>query len=103
MKWIEIIELRSTGDTLAQIEKLIQEIIDQAENKSGQRIVRLYTQMKIETDLSIHLVHDSSKAKNRGSSLGIRLVSALKPYGLVNHTIWIEKEKDSLINKIWKE
>ena len=103
MKWIEIIELRAAGDTRKQMETRLQELIDQVEKKSEQQTVKLYTRMKIETDLSIHLVHDSGKAKNRGSSLGIRLVSALKPYGLVNHTIWIEKEKDSLINKIWKE
>ena len=95
MKWIEIIELRSTGNTRKQLEKHIQEIIDQAEKKSGQQTVKLYTRMKIETDLSIHLVHNSSEAKNRGSSLGLRLVSALKFYGLVNHTIWIEKQKDN--------
>ena len=96
MKWIEIIEIRSTGDTLKQLEKHIQEIIDQVEKKSEKQTVKLYACMKIETDLSIHLLHDSSEAIKRGNSLGLRLVSALKSYGLVNHTIWIEKQKDSL-------
>ena len=58
--------------------------------------LKLYTRMMIDTDVSIHLFHDSNKVKNRGSPLGIRLVSALKSFGLVNHTIWIEKQKDSL-------
>ncbi|MEJ2656299.1 MAG: hypothetical protein P8012_03775 [Desulfobacterales bacterium] len=92
MKWIEVIEIRSTGDTRKQLEKHIQEIINHAEKKSGQPIIKLYNRMNIVTDLSIHLVHNSSVAKKRGSSLGIRLVSALKSYGLVNHTIWIEKD-----------
>jgi hypoxanthine phosphoribosyltransferase len=96
MKWIEIIEIRSTGDTLKQLEKHVQEIINQAEKKTGQLIIKLYSRMNIVIDLSIHMVHDSSVAKSRGSSLGIRLVSTLKSYGLVNHTIWIEKQKDSL-------
>ena len=97
MKWIEIIEIRSTGDTRKQLEKHIQEIIDQVEKKSKQQTVKLYTCMKTETDSSIHLLHDSSEAIRQGSSLGLRLVSALKSYGLVNHTIWIEKQKDSFI------
>ena len=94
MKWIEIIELRSAGSNRNQLEMLLQEFIDQVEKKSEKQTVKLYIRMKIDTDFSIHLFHDSSTLKNRGSPLCIRLVSALKPYGLVNHTIWIEKQKD---------
>ena len=94
MKWIEILELRSTGNTRKQLEEHIQEIIDQAKKNSGQPLIKLYTRLNIDTDLSIHLVHDSSEAIKGGSSLGLRLVSALKFYGLVNHTIWIKKQKD---------
>jgi hypothetical protein len=96
MKWVEIIELRSAGNTRKQLETHLQEFVEQVEKKTKKQTVKLYTRMMIDTDVSIHLFHDSIKAKNRGSSLGIRLVSALKSYGLVNHTIWIEKQKDSL-------
>ena len=97
MKWIEIIELRSAGNAREQLETHLQEFIDQVDKKAEKQTVKLYTCMMKDTDFSIHLFHDSSKVKNRGSSLGIRLVSALKSYGLVNHTIWIEKQKYSLI------
>jgi hypothetical protein len=98
MKWIEIIELRSAGNARKQLETHLQEFLDQVEEekKVEKQTVKLYTRVMIDTDLSVHLFHDSSTVKNRGSSLGIRLVSALKSYGLVNHTIWIEKQKDSL-------
>lgn len=96
MKWIEIIELRSAGNARKKLETHLQEFIDQVEKKTEKQTVRLYTRKKIDTDFSIHLVHDSNKVKNIGSSLGISLISALKSYGLVNHTIWIEKQKDSL-------
>jgi len=94
MKWIEIIELRSAGNTRKQLETHLQELIKQMEKKTEKQTVKLYTRMVIDTDVSIHLLHDSSKVNNRGSFLGITLVSALKSYGLVNHTIWIEKRKD---------
>jgi hypothetical protein len=96
MNWIEIIEHRSAGNTRKQMEAHLQEFVEQVEKKKEKLTVKLYIRMRIDTDVSIHLFHDSSKVKNRGSSLGIRLVSALKSYGLVNHTIWIEKQKDSL-------
>ena len=95
MKWIEIIELRSAGNTRKQLEAHLQEFIEQVEKIKEKLTVKLYIRMMIDTDVSIHLFHDSSKVENRGSSLGIRLVSTLKSYGLVNHTIWIEKQKDS--------
>lgn len=96
MKWIEIIELRSAGNTRKHLETHLQEFMDLVKKKTEKQTVKLYTRMMIDTDFSIHLFHDSSEVKNRGSSLGIRLASALKSYGLVNHTIWIEKQKDSL-------
>jgi hypothetical protein len=91
MKWIEIIELRSASKARIQLEKILQELIKQVEKETEEQTVKLYTRMIIENDFSIHLFHDSGKIKNSGSPLGIKLVSALKSYGLVNHTIWIEK------------
>ena len=96
MKWIEIIELRSAGNAREQLETCLQEFLDQVEKKVEKQTVKLYTRMMVDTDLSIHLFHDSRIVKSEGSSLGIRLASALKSYGLVNHTIWTEKQKDSL-------
>ncbi len=91
MKWIEIIELRSTdlGDRL--IEKDLKKILTQLEKESEKYNIKVYTRVMVDTDYSIHLVHDSRIVESGGSVLGIRLVSALKSYGLVNHTIWIEK------------
>ena len=94
MKWIEIIEIRSAGKTQKELETHLQELIHQVEEKTETQTVKLYTHMMINTDFCIHLVHNSGHPKNRGSSLGIRLVSALKFDGLVNHSIWIEKQKD---------
>lgn len=95
MKWIEIIELRSPGNTRKQLEMHQDELTSQVERKTDKQTVKFYTSMLVDTDFSVHIFHDSSKANAKGSPLGIRLVSALKPYGLVNHTIWIEKQKDS--------
>jgi len=93
MKWIEIIEVRLAGNTWNQIDTHMQEFIDQVEKETGKPGAKLYTRMMLDADLSIHLFHDSGEAEIQGSSLGIRLVFALKPFGLVNHTIWIEKSR----------
>ena len=51
---------------------------------------RVGESLMIDTDFSIHLFHDSKKMERSGSSLGLCLASALKEFGLVNHSIWIE-------------
>jgi len=90
MKWLEIIELRSADSNRERLESKLQKLIDQvAEEKKKQRIMA-YTRVLIDTDFSIHLFHDSNKVENSGSSLALRLASALKEFGIINHSIWIE-------------
>ena len=94
MKWIEIIELRSSGNTRKQLETTMQEFIDQVEKEAEKLSVKLYTRRILDTEIfSIHLLHDSSEFKSEGSSMGIRLVSTLRFYGLVSHAVWIENRK----------
>jgi hypothetical protein len=70
------------------LESKLQKLIDQVEKeKQG---IMAYTRVLIDTDFSIHLFHDSNKVENSGSSLGLRLASALKEFGTINHSIWIE-------------
>ena len=52
--------------------------------------IKSYSRVMIDSDFSIHLFHDSKKVENNGSPLGLRLALALKEFGLVNHSIWIE-------------
>ncbi len=98
MQWIEIIQVRAASKTQKELETHLQEFMNQVEKKTEKLTVKLYTHMMINTDFSIHLIHESRKVQNRGSPLGIRLVSALKSYGLVNHSIWIEKQKDLFVS-----
>ncbi len=51
MKWIEIIELRSTGNIWKQLETHLQEFINQAEKKAGSQTAKLYTRVMIDTDI----------------------------------------------------
>ena len=89
MKWLEIIELRSLerNRTLlaSQLQKLIREV-----DKEADRQIVVYGRVMIDTDFSIHVLHDSNKVASSGSSLGLRLADGLKEYGLVNHSVWLE-------------
>ena len=90
MKWLEIIELRSVESSRKLIEEQLQSLLNEFGMESKKQEMNVYRRVMIDTDIRIHLLHDSKKVKNSGSRLGLRLVSALKPFGLVNHSIWIE-------------
>jgi hypothetical protein len=50
--------------------------------------MKVYYSSGYETDLRIHIHWNSGSTEPTKSSLGIQLAKSLKPYGLVNHTVW---------------
>jgi len=90
MKWLEIIELRSAGGNNKLLESQMQKLVNEVYERTEKNAVKAYCRLMIDTDFSIHLFHDSKKVENNGSPLGLRLASALKDFGLVNHSVWIE-------------
>ncbi len=93
MNWLEIIELRTVGSNRKLLESQLQKLINEVEKETKKRTIKAYGRVMIDTDFSIHLHHDSKEANFNGSSLGLQLVSTLKEFGLVNHSVWIEKHR----------
>ncbi|MDY7037436.1 MAG: hypothetical protein SV375_14885 [Thermodesulfobacteriota bacterium] len=73
-----------------QLNKLIYEVEKETKNQA----INVYTRIAVDTDFKIHLFQDSKTVENSGSRLGLCLASALKEFGLVNHSIWIEMHKE---------
>ena len=90
MKWLEIIELRSAGGNNKLMESQMKKLVNEVNMSAEKNAVKAYCRLMIDTDFSIHLFHDSKKVEKGGSPLGLRLASALKEFGLVNHSIWTE-------------
>ena len=91
MKWLEIIKLRSPGKDSGLLEELLLSI-DKL-GQSGLVEMNTYHHAALETDLSVHLHWESGRPEQNGSALGLRLAQALKEFGLIDHSIWIEEEK----------
>jgi hypothetical protein len=53
--------------------------------------IKTYYHSLVETDLSIHIFWESEKENQDKTPLGLKLSSALKPLGLLNHSVWIER------------
>lgn len=90
MKWLEIIELRIAGNNRELLEPQLNKLIDEVERETNRQAIKAYSRVMRDTDFSIHLFHDSKIVANSGSRLGLCLASALKEFGLVDHSTWIE-------------
>ena len=94
MKWVEIISLRCAThiDTpfVNELLKGISEsdaVTDAPEHLVG---IREYHHSVVETDLSIHLYWECESGSQDKSPLGLRVSSALRDLGLLNHSVWVE-------------
>jgi hypothetical protein len=94
VKWVEIITLRSTGNINKElVDELVKSVdVYDAANDTPSHLVEIniYHHSVVETDLSVYIHWESEKECQRKSSLGLRFASALKPLGLLNHSVWVE-------------
>jgi hypothetical protein len=90
MAWLEIIEVRAMGSNREILRSQLQDLVTDLSKEAEQWSVKIYRQVMLDTDFSIHLVHGSEKPETGCSTICSRLVSSLKDFGFVNHTVWIE-------------
>jgi hypothetical protein len=91
MKWLEVIKLRSAGGSLGLLEELLLPI--SGSNQSELVEIKTYRHAVLETDLSVHLHWNSEMPEPNGSALGLRLAQALKAFGLIDHSVWVDNKK----------
>ena len=89
-QYLEIIELRTSGQNQKKLERTLEKLIAGLNPNSEQEYLRVYNSLVIESDFCIHLQVQSENSISEGSPLGLRIVSILKEYGLIHHNIWRE-------------
>ena len=99
MAWLEIIEIRAMGSNRELLESQLQELINDLNKEAGFKSVKIYKQVMLETDFSIHLFHDSENPETGCSAICSQLVPSLKDFGFVNHTVWMETFKGGIKNE----
>lgn len=92
MKRLEIIQLRLVGNRPAGLVEDVRRSIG-AEGESSS--VRIYSHATVANDLGIHIHLEGEGNGSDTSDLGLRLAAALREYGMVEHSIWIEEQTES--------
>jgi hypothetical protein len=94
MKWMEVIQVRTVGGNRKRLESQLRKLIDEVGKDGKIEAIKSYTRVLIDSDFSVQLLHDSKAVRQSGSRLGQCLASALKAFGLVNHSVWAEMKKE---------
>jgi hypothetical protein len=95
MKWVEIINLRSAGNSHREIVDGILAGIGEpdysSDTHSRLREIKIYHQPLVETDLSIHICWESETGNPLRSPLAARIYAALMREGLLDYSMWAER------------
>ncbi len=89
---MEMIRLRTTPSQLDGVARLISDNIRQATGESGLLRVRMYHSAEYQTDLALSFTWETNVMQQKGSRAGLSISEALKNFGLVEHSIWMERE-----------
>jgi len=91
MNFLEVIMLRSP----LKIPILLEDILSSGAKTgfSGLKTIKIYRHAVLETDFSVHLHWEAEEPKAQGCLLGFRLTRALKEFGLIDHSLWVELKK----------
>jgi hypothetical protein len=103
MKWVEIITLRSpskiNGQFIDELLKGVGESDSPTDTLKHLLEIKTYYHSVVETDLSIHIYWESEAGDQHKSPLGLRIFSALRSMGLLNHSVWIERAAREISNR----
>jgi hypothetical protein len=88
MSRLEIVHLRLSGEPTESLSDMIRESI-WAEG-SGTEVVTVYRRQGLDTDVAVHIYHRESDDGDDPNTLAFNLASALRAFGLVEHSVWEE-------------
>jgi hypothetical protein len=91
MIWVEMIHLRTTDFHDKTLESMFRDAVTQAKGQPGLLHLRIYNNVSLTTDLAMTLVWDTDSYSGKGSKAGLIMADAFKTFGLVDHSVWIEK------------
>ena len=95
MIWIETINIRlSKQEDTTDFLKIIRTVKAVQNNTLEKKVsIKLYQNRNIENDWAICLCHKSSEEQMNKPGLGHVIIEAIRSFGLLNHSVWENKER----------
>ena len=95
MKWLEVLHLRTAEQESDRLMHLLRQLITEIRVHRTCREIKMFKRALLETDVCLHLYHDTDSIETTGSLVGLHLARELKAFGMLNHTVWMVDEAGS--------
>jgi hypothetical protein len=92
MLWMEMIRLRTTPAQLKKVTGLLLDNLSRGVGEAGLVRMHMYNSASHQSDLALGLWWDTEFMLHEGSKAGLTMTEALKAFGLVEYSVWVEKE-----------
>ena len=92
MVWMEMIRLRTTEGQSEAALGLLHNSVSNVAKEPGLVEMHVYNSASFSNDLALSLLWDTRIALRQGSRTGLSISETLNVFGLVEHSIWVEKE-----------
>ncbi len=89
MKWMEFIKVQTAQPNVAAE---LTNFVAECRNCHGLLETKIFDHMTVD-DCSIYLRWNTDQPESQGSTIGLSLCNVLKKYGLVDHSIWVERSE----------
>lgn len=96
MKWMETIRITIAENAHEALQKQLTEIMANLNAEQNGEVVKIYRNLQ-DGDMCIHLNWRNGEAELQGSRTGLCLAHLLKEFGLISHSVWIEKDESGLL------
>ena len=94
MRWMETIKVHSaTGKEQVIVDELmaLAQQVQKSANGQGLQEAMVFCHASVPGHFALRLFWNTDTPQTRGSMIGLSLTQALKVFGLVDHSVWIEK------------
>jgi hypothetical protein len=95
MKWLETIKVQTATGFETAMEKELKVLMKDLLTKtrgSGLEEAHIYNHASVTGYFAIYLTWKTEVPQTTGSLIGLNLSQAYKAFGLVDHSVWIQRE-----------
>ena len=89
MIWMEFIKVQTAQSNIGAV---LRKFVLECKRCKGLLDAKVFTHAMVE-DCSLCLLWKTNRIEPQGSRIGLHLADNLKKYGLVDHSVWVEKEE----------
>lgn len=93
MKWLEEIRLRTQPRREKEVMEVLLEIADSVHDEKGLKSAVAYLHQAQPGGFSLILDWDTASVPMQGSETGLLILEGLKPFGLLDRTVMVERGK----------